>query len=213
MNPPDEQTLRKYLLEWRTEDLYHNPGAFPRLTSEQLFGRAGPLSLEIGCSTGEYLCGLAQRNRSELFLGVDSNRKSLLAAVELGVSLGLDNIRFIKAPVQWLYPLFAPNSLHVVYIHFPDPSLHPKQRKRQILNRRLMDALHFALVPGGLLSFVTDNATLFDNILALVESDPRFRKTHSERYLEGFNPEVKSRYQLYWEQHGVPIKRVELARL
>lgn len=113
--------------------------------------------------------------------------------------------------MQWLYPLMQRESLEAVYVHFPDPSLRPKYRKRQLLNETLMDHLHSALVPGGILSFVTDNAELFEALLELVEADHRFEKTHTERYI-GFEPSVKSRYQLYWEQHSIPIKRMELRK-
>ncbi len=209
---PGERDLEKYLLQWRTGDLYANPGAFPRLAARDLFGRPGLLSIEIGCSTGEYLCGLAREHQERLFVGVDINLKSLIVATGHAAAQALENVRFIKAPVQWLYPLMLPDSLEAVYVHFPDPSLRPKYRKRQLLNETFMDNMHRALVPGGTLNFVTDNAELFEGLLELVEADPRFEKTHAERYLLGFEPHVKSRYQLYWEQHGIPIKRVELRK-
>lgn len=210
-HPPDESNLEKYLLQWRTGDLYARPDEFPRLGAQDLFGRPGLLSLEIGCSTGEYLCSLAHRHPDRLFVGVDINLKSLIVATGHAAAQSLENVRFIKAPMQWLYPLMLPESLEAVYVHFPDPSLHPKYRKRQLLNQTLLDQLHRALVAGGTLSFVTDNAELFEGLLELVEADRRFEKTHAERYI-GFEPGVKSRYQLYWEQHGIPIKRVKLRK-
>lgn len=210
---PDVREMEKYLLRWRTQDLYAAPGAFPRLTADGLFGRPGLLSLEIGCSTGEYLCSLARAHPGRFFSGVDINFKSLAVATSNAAAQSLENIRFIKAPMQWLYPLMLPDSLEAVYVHFPDPSLRPKYRKRQLLNVTFMDKMHYALVPGGTLSLVTDNAELFEGLLELVEADRRFERTHSERYLLGFEPEVKSRYQLYWEQHGIPIKRMELRKL
>ncbi|HEX8597351.1 MAG TPA: methyltransferase domain-containing protein [Chloroflexia bacterium] len=210
-HPPDERNLQKYLLQWRTGDLYANPEEFPRLAARDLFGRPGLLSIEIGCSTGEYLCSLAREHPDRLFVGIDINLKSLVVATGHAAAQSLENIRFIKAPMQWLYPLMQPETLEAVYVHFPDPSLRPKYRKRQLLNETLMDNIHAALVPGGILSFVTDNAELFEGLLELVEADRRFEKTHGERYV-GFEPGVKSRYQLYWEQHGIPIKRVELRK-
>lgn len=210
---PNERDIEKYLLRWRTQDLYAEPEEFPRLTAEGLFGTPGLLSLEIGCSTGEYLCSLAREHPERLFVGVDINLKSLEVATGNAAAQSLENILFIKAPMQWLYPLMLPGSLEAVYVHFPDPSLRPKYRKRQLLNEAFMDNMHRALVPEGTLSLVTDNAELFEGLLELVEADRRFEKTHSERYLLGFEPEVKSRYQLYWEQHGIPIKRVEIRKL
>ena len=209
--PPDERTLAKYLRYWRSKDLYQTPEAFPRLDSSHLFGNDHPLHLEIGCSTGEYLCALAAKDPATNFLGVEINLKSLYVAVGHAADLSLDNILFIKAPFQHTYSLLVPESLQAVYLHFPDPSLRPKQRKRQLFNTALLDALHPALMPGGVWSIVTDNEELFQGtILSLVEKDDRFKKVHAERYLLGFEPEAKSRYQLYWEKHGATIYRVAL---
>ncbi len=211
--PPDDAALEKYLLHWHSKELYQNPEAFPRLDSPNLFGNGRPMHLEIGCSTGEYLCTLAAKNPGINFLGVEINLKSLYVAIGQAADRSLDNIRFIKAPFQYLYPLLAPQSLQAVYLHFPDPSLRPKHRKRQMLNRDLLDTLHHALIPGGFWSIVTDNEELFmSTILPLVEGDARFKRTHPERYLTGFEPQAKSRYQLYWEKHGATIYRLVLMR-
>jgi tRNA (guanine-N7-)-methyltransferase len=210
LHEPSAITAEKYLRVWHSSDLYNRPGDFPRLTSEQLFGNCRPLELEIGCSTGEYICSLAAANPSHNFLGIEINLKSLYVAVQNASERGLDNVLFVKAPVQDTYRLMPPDSLQMVYLHFPDPSLHPKYRKRKLLTTAFLDKMHEALVPGGILSFVTDKAELFQEVLPLLENDPRFEKTHAERFLQGFEPIVKSRYQLYWERHGGTIFRVEL---
>lgn len=210
--PLSQEDLRKYLLQWRSKDLYADPGAFPRLTTQDLFGTPGPLSLEIGCGTGEFICGVAEQEPGSYFIGTDINLKSLEVATTEAVSRSLENIRFIKAPMQWLYPLLLPDSLEAVYVHFPDPYLHPKYRKRRLLNETFMDNMQRTLLPGGTLSLVTDNADLLNLLLPLVEADARFEKTHPERYLTGFEPAMKSRYQLYWERHGKPIFRLLLRK-
>lgn len=209
---PDRQSAAKYLLHWTAGDLYSQPDAFPEITSESLFGNNAPLELEIGCGTGEYLCGLAEHNPTHNFIGLDTSLKSLYTAVEKARSLSLHNIRFIRASIQYIFHLMPPSSLQAVYLHFPDPLLRPKYRKRQIFTDELLHHIHQALVSGGHLSIVTDNQELFSNILTLLENDPRFTRTHTERYLVGFDPPIKSRYQLYWESHDVPILRLYLAK-
>ncbi len=211
--PPDDATASRYLRAWNSGDLWHYTNTFPRLTSPQLFGNDHPLELEIGCSTGEYLCSLAQRNPSHNFLGVEINLKSLWVAVAHARSLALDNILFIKAPIQSLYPLMPPDSLHTVYMHFPDPYLHPKYRTRRLFTPEFLDIMHIALVSGGKMSIVTDKEELFQDMLSLIEKDTRFEKTHPERYLTGFEPEVRSRYQSYWERHGLQVYRFEVRNL
>jgi hypothetical protein len=50
-------------------------------------------------------------------------------------------------------------------------------------------------------------------MLELADGDGRFATTHPERYLTGFEPEVKSRFQRIWEGHGLPTLRFELCRV
>ena len=210
-NPPDEQTAAKYLLVWHARDLYHAQETFPRISSEQLFGDTRPLEMEIGCGTGEYLCSLAAREAAANFLGIDISLKALYAAVENARSLPLGNIKFIKAGMQMVYPLLVPDSLRAVYLHFPDPCLRPKYRKRRIFNATFLDHIHNALVEGGRLSVMTDVPGLFMDMLALIEQDPRFEKTHAERYLEG--SDMKSRYQTTWERYNVQPLRFEVTKV
>ena len=210
---PDEPTAAKYLLRWYTGDLYRSIETFPALTSQALFGNDLPLELEIGCGTGEFLCGLAAERPEVNFVGLDINLKSLFVGVETASALLLENIKFIKAPIQFLYPLMPPGSLQAVYMHFPDPLLRPKYRKRKVLNEEFLKHLSEAFQPEGLFSIVTDNDELFEGVLALVEESPYFRKTHSERYLTGFEPQAKSRYVVYWEAHDKPIFRLQLASM
>ena len=68
------------------------------------------------------------------------------------------------------------------------------------------------LYSGGGLSLMTDHTALFQELLAVIEADSRFQKNHAERYLIGFEPEIKSRFQRIWERHGLPILRLEVRK-
>jgi tRNA (guanine-N7-)-methyltransferase len=209
---PSEDDASKYLREWHAGDLWNHPETFPRITSEGLFGNNRPLEMEVGCSTGEYLCSLAQDRPEHNFVGVEINLKSLYLAVHNAAALGLDNILFIKAPIQSIYGLIPDGALSAVYMHFPDPYLHPKYRTRRMFTPEFLDKMHAALVGGGTISVATDKEELFWDMLGIVEGDPRFEKTHEERYLMGFEPRVKSRYQEYWERHDSLVYRFEVGK-
>lgn len=210
---PDEATAARYMHEWEGGALYRDPTAFPMLTSPSIFGNTLPIELEIGSSTGEYLCGLAARDPGTNYLGVEINLKSVQIAVHHAASRGLTNIKFIKAPMQYLYPLLEPGTLRAIYLHFPDPALHPKYRKRRLWGAEFLAHLNRALLDGGTLSIVTDNEALFRELLPLIDRAPGFRRAHPEPYLTTFEPEVKSRYQLYWESHGLSVYRVVLCKM
>ena len=208
----DEQVADSYLLRFHPQDLYHRWQTFPAVTSEDLFGNAQPLELEIGCGSAEFLCSLAAKTPATNFIGVDISEKVLSRAVEIAASLRLANIKFINANFQQMYLLLRPHSLQAVYLHFPDPHLKPRCQKRRLLNAAFLDHMATALTINGRLSVMTDIESFFLDMLLLVEQDARFEKTHTQRYLFGFEPEVKSLFQRVWELHGEPVFRFEVRK-
>ena len=210
--PLDDRELAQYLRVYNAGDLYHHPETFPRLCSQDLFANRAPLELEVGCGTAEFLCSLAATEPEVNFVGVDSARRPLYKAVAVAASLQLTNVRLLHANFAQLYPLLEPCSLRQVYVHFPDPHTRPKFHRRKLVTPAFLNAVHRALIPGGGLSLMTDHTALFQELLAVVEADSRFQRTHAERYLIGFEPETKSRFQRIWERHGLPILRLEVRK-
>jgi tRNA (guanine-N7-)-methyltransferase len=209
---PDEVTRAKYLRHWRSGDLWQTPEKFPRLTAEALFGRPGNLHLEIGSGSGEYLVGEAEANPDELFLGIEASRRAAFYAVESARQKSLENILFIRANFKMLYPLLASNAFSRVALLFADPNYGTKYEKDRIFDADFLDAMASSLTTDGEIRVVTDEEPFFLDMLALAENDPRFVKTHAERYLEDFEPQVKTRFQIAWERKGKPIYRFELKK-
>lgn len=182
------------------------------MTSADLFGNDLPLELEIGCGTGEYLCSLALREPGTNFVGVDVHLRSLYSAVASAQKLSLGNILFVSANFNQMYSLLLPSSIRAIYLHFPDPCVEPKFRKRRIFTEAFLNLAHRALEPEGILSVMTDHQQFFFEMLNLAERDDRWGRSEDARYSVGFETPVKSRYQRIWEGHGVPTLRFELVR-
>ncbi len=210
--PLADEEVQRYLRVYDAKGLYYQPERFPRLCARELFGNSAPLELEVGCGTAEFLCSLAAKEPEVNFVGVDVARRPLEKAIALASGLELRNARFLHANFALLYPLLEPCSLRQVYVHFPDPNTRPKFHKRKLVTPAFLDAIQRALVCGGGLSLMTDHPALFEELLAVVEAESRLQKTHTERYLVGFEPEMKSRFQRIWERHGLPILRLEVRK-
>jgi tRNA (guanine-N7-)-methyltransferase len=210
--PPDAQMAQKYLLYFNSRDLFFRPACFPKLDSRSLFDNDLALKIEIGCGTADFMCALASQEPHTNFIGIDVAWKPLFRAVRTASALSLDNIKFIKAEFKLLQALLVPASLEAVYLHFPDPNCRPKFRKRAIFSPAFLDHMAKALTPTGCLSVMTDHRDFFMEMLGLVEQDCRFEKLHAERYLIGFEPEVKSRFQRTWEKYQLPILRFEVKK-
>lgn len=206
---PAQAARQRYLMQYPSGALYHHPEHFLPLTSPALFSDTRPLELEIGCGSGEYLCLLACQHPDHNFVGIDKSRKAIYRGVQAAADMGLSNVKFIEADFHLMYPLLRPSSLWAVYLHFPDPYERPQLRRRRIFSPMFLDHIAAALQPGGLLSVVSDHEEFFMEMLALIEQDERFVKQHEERYLQGFDVGIKSRFQHIWEGHGiVPLRFV-----
>lgn len=213
---PSPEALAFYLHVWTWELYKARPDdLLPPFTPAGLFGAPDDkmaIELEVGCGTGEFLCALAAARPDTGFVGVDPSTKSLYFAVRMAEVQGLRNIRFVRAPVVAIYPQLVDEALSAVYVHFPDPFVRARG-KHKVLNEAFLEHAHAALRTGGLLSVVSDNAELFEEALALVEQDSGgWAPAHAERFLRGFEPPVKSRYQQKWERHGIEGLRFEMRR-
>lgn len=210
VSEPDAQTAERYFLRVPGREIYERPESLPGLASASLFGDDRPLEMEVGCGSGEFLCSLAAGSPGRNFVGVDVHLKSLYKGIESAAEAGLENIKFVSVDFRQAYPLLVPDSLDAVYLHFPDPGVKARDRKRRIFDRRFLDEMHRAVARGGYMSLVTDDEDYFGGMLALIEGDARWARTHEEPYLTGFEAEVKSRFQRMWERRGRTVYRFEL---
>ncbi len=204
---PDAAGAAQYLRAWHGPALYTQSAPFPPITAPALFGAGGPLHLEIGCGTGEWLIERAGADPAAYFVGVDPSLKSLHAAVAAAQARRLDNIKFIWAMVQGIYPLLQPDTLRAVYLHFPDPCRRPKQRKHQLFTAAFRDHVHAALEPGGELSLLTDVPELFAQMQADTAADPRFAPV--PRAADTTGP---SRYGRAWAQRGITVQGLRVCK-
>jgi tRNA (guanine-N7-)-methyltransferase len=210
---PTEAVATKYLLEWDQKKLYESPETFPMLTSDALFNANGPLSLDIGSGTGEFIQATAQLHPGEYFIGIEISRRVTYYAVQQAAKHKIENLKYIKADFRLLYPLFAPNALKMVYLNFPDPNYGgQKNRKNRIFSADFLDLMETALTPEGRLQVVTDQHPFLIDMLEIAERDQRFTKTHAERYLTDFSPPAKTRFQIAWEKFDRPVFRFKLRR-
>ncbi len=209
---PSPETIQKYFYRWNSKDLYFNPQIFPQISGEGLFQSPSPLHLEIGCGTGEYITGLAKTHPNDNYVAIETSTRSIYYAIDLARQNQSKNVRFIHCDFKLTYPLIPDNSIKNVILHFPDPNYGTKHLKHRIFDENFLEKMNSALISGGLISIVTDQKDFFFDMLKIAENDQRFTKTHTERFLNDYQSEIKSRFQLAWERINRPIYRFELTK-
>ncbi len=208
----DPQTAARYFINLPAQSLRHDPLSHAPLSAEALFGNSRPLVVDVGTGTGEYVVELAAEDPSANFLGIEVSHRLATYAAHLAAQRGLDNLRIIRANFSLLLPLLPAAGWQRASLHFPDPEHKRRDQKRSLFRLGFLDAMAHVLAPGGELSIASDQPDYFLSMLAEVEQDKRFTKTHPEAYLLGVQGLHKSRFQKFWERKGITPMSVVLRK-
>lgn len=210
--PPPPELAARYFLAWRSGELYARPEAFPPVTSAALFGDARPLELDIGCATGDLLLALARARPEANYLGLDIVAKPLWRAVERAAAEERPNVKFLHADARLVYAQIPDNALRAAYVHFPAPLLANRQRNQLLIAPAMLDAMQRCLVPGGVLSVLTDQEPLYAELLRILPGAPGLRLAPPDQWSVAIGELLKSHYHKRWEARGRQIWRAELVR-
>lgn len=133
------------------------PASPARLDLAAVFGRAAPVTLEIGFGDGESLVEQAASRPERDFIGIEVHRPGvghLLREIE---HRNLDNVRVSdKDAVELLEHDLAPASLDAVQVFFPDPWHKKRHHKRRLIQPPFVHLLATRLCVGGRLHLATD---------------------------------------------------------
>jgi tRNA (guanine-N7-)-methyltransferase len=116
-----------------------------------------PIELEIGPGRGGFMFERLAAEPAVRIVGLEIRRKwaSIVDARLRARGYG-DRARVFAEDARDVVPKFAPESLAVVYLHFPDPWWKKKHQKRLVMAPDFASVLVRALVRGGGLFLQTD---------------------------------------------------------
>ena len=131
----------------------------------RIFGRPGPVHIEIGSGKGTFLLGQAQARPGDNFLGVEWARKYYRYAVDRIGRWGLANVRIIRTDAAGFLADSVPDgSVDCFHIYFPDPWPKKRHHKRRFICPANTEHLIRCLKTGGQLRIATDHADYFEQI-------------------------------------------------
>ena len=126
------------------------------------FGTYEAVHVELGCGKGRFTADVAEAFPGVLLVAIERDPSALVMAMELALTRGLGNVRFILGDVGMLGELFAPGEVGRIYLNFPDPWPKSRDAKLRLTAPNFLRRYASVLSENGELHFKTDNTPLFD---------------------------------------------------
>jgi tRNA (guanine-N7-)-methyltransferase len=174
-------------------------GAAP-LDWQLVFGRAAPVTLEIGFGNGEALAAAAAAHPENDYLGIEVHRPGagqLLRRIEAGA---LSNVRLMLGDAGEILTQRIPDALlAAVHLFFPDPWPKKRHHKRRLVQPEFALLVARKLAPGGYFYLATDWPAYAEQMVAVLSVTPGLVDASGT---EEFQRLVAERSATRFEQRG-----------
>lgn len=174
-----------------------------------IFGKPGPVEIEIGCGKGNFLVEYAERHPERSILGVEWEPAiALLAAGRLAKRPALQHARVLLGDCFYFFrDWMADASVSVFHMYFPDPWPKKRHHKNRLMGPDFMAQVRRLAVPGAPFHWGTDHADYN------AEAQELFRNTE---WLEMVAPDaeptegIMTNFEKKYRKAGKPIYRCVL---
>ena len=135
----------------------------------EIFGRSGPVHIEIGSGKGTFVLNQAKAQNNVDFVGIEWARKYYRYAADRIGRWGLSNVRMIRTDAAtFIGENIGDDSVDCFHIYFPDPWPKKRHNKRRFLCSVNLEQLIRCLKAGGEIRIATDHADYFEQIEAVL---------------------------------------------
>lgn len=178
-----------------------------------VFGSDGPLELEIGCGAGGFALEHCRRHPTVRYLAFEWRKKYAREVAHRAEKHGLGHLRVLEGDARVVVPkIFAPGTLDVIHLQFPDPWWKRAHFKRAILLPDFTRLLLGLLKPGGRFDFRTDVEERARQGLAVLEQ-AGFHNPLGAGVFHPYDPlEAPSTRERRYLVSGQPVFRARLVK-
>ncbi len=179
------------------------------------FGNNRPLVVEIGAGTADLSVGLAHKYPDQQHIAIDIKSDRLYTGAKYTLERQLTNIAFIRAHMNEIGNIFAPNTIKELWITFPDPFPRKKQAKRRLTHQNFLEKYRPLLTEAGIIKFKTDNHDLFLwSLEQITQAGGHIRELCFDLHDSGLPDDYKitTAYERRFQAEGSPIYFVSFCR-
>lgn len=140
-----------------------------------LFGRAAPVTLEIGFGMGASLVEMAAAHPEQNFLGIEVHQPGIGACLLSAREAGVANLRVMcHDAIEVLEHMLPDDSLALVQLFFPDPWHKARHNKRRIVQASFAELVRRKLKTGGVFHMATDWQPYAEHMLAVMSEAAQY---------------------------------------
>ena len=209
--------LRKFSELSEIDFVYQYP--FARLAAEgfpmrgrwhEVFGNDRPIVLELGCGKGEYTVGMARKDPSRNYIGVDIKGARMHSGATAAKREGLTNVAFIRTSIELLERFFAPGEVPDPWTTSPDPQM--QKVNKRLTGTRFCSMYRRVAAPGCLVRLKSDSPFLYTYTERMArENGLRIAADTADLYGEGYTTTepwlgIRTHYEQQWLNRGLTIK-------
>lgn len=188
--------------------------AAPPDWSQVFGGSTGPLELEIGCGAGGFALEHCRRHPEVRYVAFEWRKKYAREVAHRAQKHGRTNLKVIEGDARLEVPrLFAPGTLDVIHLQFPDPWWKRAHQKRAILQPDFTRFLLSLLRPGGRFDFRTDVEDVGRRGLAVLEAAGFHNPLGAGVFHPSDPEEAPSTRERRYLAAGEPVYRARLLKL
>lgn len=190
---------------------YKEENVFQKICN--FFGHKSGFTLELGCGQGDYTINLAQLHPHKRFIGVDRKPSRIYNGAKHSNEIKITNAGFLIGYAELLGEIFTPGSVDEIWITFPDPYPRRSSMKKRLTHPRFLEIYKKILKSGGVVSLKTDDDTLYNYTLKVIdELGLKLIKESSDLYSGGKLTEEEKILTKYERQHLADGKKIKLVR-
>ncbi|MBW7476599.1 tRNA (guanosine(46)-N7)-methyltransferase TrmB [Paenibacillus oenotherae] len=184
----------------------------------EFFGNDNPIYVELGMGKGRFISDMSVRNPEINFIGVDmydelirrASEKARIAWAEKGAAEP-PNLALLRANIEGIEAMFAPDEIHRIHLNFSDPWPKSKHARRRLTHPRFVEKYKEILNDRGEIHFKTDSQSLFEfSLNSFADMELHMRNIslhlHKERLRDDL---VLTEYEAKFVERGNNIYRVE----
>lgn len=179
--------------------------------NKTIFENDNDIVLELACGRGEYSTGLGAIYKDRNFVGLDIKGNRIWVGSKKAKLEGLANVAFLRTQIDHLDRFFLPEEFSEIWIVFPDPRVKDSDEHRRLTSPKYLEIYKRLIKPGGLIHLKTDNTSLFDYTLTLLEGNPDIQdleytwQLYNSIYAEDHHG-IKTKYEYQFTELGEEIK-------